>query len=102
MVLTTATLSPDGQSHILNGRKMWITNGTITGKETGDYFLVYAKTDPTNKKNGGLTSFIVETDMPGFTLGQRIKDKCGNRASMNAELVFDDVHVPLANSGGSW
>lgn len=97
---TTAKLTSDGKHYVLNGTKMWITNGTLDGKTTGDLFLVYAKTDPTNKKNGGLTSFIVEKGMPGFALGQKIEDKCGMRASMTAELVFSDVKVPVENVVG--
>lgn len=96
---TTAKLSADGSHYVVNGAKMWITNGTIDGKSTGDVFLVYAKTDLT-KKNGGLTSFLIEKDMPGFTLGQKIEDKCGMRASMTAELVFSDVKVPVENVVG--
>jgi isovaleryl-CoA dehydrogenase len=97
---TNAKLSADGTHYVLNGTKMWITNGTITGKETGDLFLVYAKTDA-SKKNGGLTSFIVEKGMAGFALGQKIEDKCGMRASMTAELVFNDVKVPTENIVGN-
>lgn len=92
---TSATKSADGSHYIINGAKMWITNGTVTGKETGDIFLVYARTS--NDPRRGLTSFIVEKGMPGFTLGQKIEDKCGMRASMTAELVFDNVKVPVAN-----
>lgn len=98
---TTATLTEDKQHYILNGAKMWITNGTINGNDTGDVFLVYAKTDLTDKKTGGLTSFLVEKGMPGFTLGQKIEDKCGMRASMTAELVFQDVRVPVTNVVGT-
>lgn len=96
---TTAKLTADGKHYLLNGAKMWITNGTIDGKSTGDAFLVYAKTD-LSQKNGGLTSFLVDKDMPGFTLGQKIEDKCGMRASMTAELVFSDVKVPVENVVG--
>lgn len=101
---TIAEESADGSYYTINGAKMWITNGTIDGKDTGDLFLVYAKTKTkdgsvlTNK--GGLTSFIVEKGMPGFSLGQKIEDKCGMRASMTAELVFSDVKVPAANIVG--
>lgn len=97
---TTAIPSADGSHYVMNGAKMWITNGTITGKETGDVYLVYAKTDP-KAKFGGLTSFIVEKGMPGFSLGQKIEDKCGMRASMTAELVFSDVKVPKENIVGT-
>jgi isovaleryl-CoA dehydrogenase len=91
--------SADGSYYTLNGTKMWITNGTITGKDTGDFFLVYAKTDA-KAKNGALTSFIVEKGMPGFELGQKITDKCGMRASNTAELVFADVKIPKENIVG--
>lgn len=94
---TTAKLSADGQHYILNGSKMWITNGTIDGTNTGDVFLVYAKT---GDKRGEITSFIVEKGMPGFSLGHKIEDKCGMRASMTAEIVFNDVKVPKENIVG--
>jgi len=97
---TTATVSADGSYYTINGAKMWITNGTITGKETGDVFLVYAKTGK-GRGGGDLTSFIVEKGMPGFSLGQKIEDKCGMRASMTAELVFDNVKVPKENIVGN-
>jgi isovaleryl-CoA dehydrogenase len=91
--------SKDGSSYTLNGTKMWITNGTIDGTQTGDVFLVYAKTD-LKAKNGALTSFLVEKGMPGFSVGQKIKDKLGMRASATAELVFQDVVVPKENIVG--
>ncbi|OAO12249.1 isovaleryl-CoA dehydrogenase [Blastocystis sp. ATCC 50177/Nand II] len=82
-----------GKEYVLNGRKMWITNGAVNG-ELGDAFLVYAKVD------GKITSFIVEKGMPGFSLGQQIKHKLGMRASGTAELVFEDVVVPESNRLG--
>mmetsp|Transcript_11164 Transcript_11164/g.24387 ORF Transcript_11164/g.24387 Transcript_11164/m.24387 type:complete len:386 (-) Transcript_11164:85-1242(-) len=94
---TSAVLGEDG-TYTLNGAKMWITNGTADGVSTGDVFLVYART---SEGNSGLTSFLVEKGMPGFTLGQKIEDKCGMRASMTAELVFDNVKVPAANIVGT-
>jgi isovaleryl-CoA dehydrogenase len=95
---TSATKTADGKHYIINGAKMWITNGTVNGNDTGDIFLVYARTS--NDPRKGLTSFIVEKGMPGFTLGQKIEDKCGMRASMTAELVFDNVKVPVENVVG--
>lgn len=95
---TTATLSADGQTYTINGAKMWITNGTVNGTDTGDVFLVYART---SKDRAGLTSFLVEKGTPGFKLGQKIEDKCGMRASMTAELVFDNVVVPVSNIVGT-
>lgn len=86
-----------GDNYVLNGAKMWITNGAVSDTELGDCFLVYARTGDTNKD---ISLFLVEKGMPGFSLGQRIKDKCGMRASMTAELVFEDVEVPAANLVG--
>jgi isovaleryl-CoA dehydrogenase len=97
---TVAKPSPDGNHYILNGSKLWITNGTIDGKTTGDFYLVYAKTGAGRGAND-LTSFLVEKNTPGFTLGQKIEDKCGMRASMTAELVFADVKVPKENIVGT-
>jgi isovaleryl-CoA dehydrogenase len=101
---TTAVESDDGSYFTLNGSKMWITNGTIDGITTGDIFLVYAKTSSPNRpdapRGNNLTSFLVEKGTPGFTLGQKIEDKCGMRASMTAELVFSDVKVPRSNVVG--
>ncbi len=96
---TTATPNADGSAYTINGAKMWITNGTINGADTGDVFLVYAKTGSGRGKND-VTSFIIEKDMPGFSLGQKIMDKCGMRASNTAELVFEDVVVPAENIVG--
>lgn len=79
-----------GEDFVINGQKMWITNGTIDGETTGDAFLVYAKT---GEKRTDMSMFIVEKGTPGFTLGQKIEDKLGMRASMTAELVFEDVVV---------
>lgn len=86
-----ATYDSNTKSWILNGTKMWITNGTITGKETGDIFLVYAKT---GDGRSDLTQFVVQKGMKGFYVGQKIEDKCGMRASPTAELVFDNVVIP--------
>ena len=97
---TRATLAADGAHYVLNGTKMWITNGTVDGTDTGDVFLVYAKTGPARGATD-LTAFLVEKGAPGFVLGQKIEDKCGMRASMTAELVFQDVHVPVANVVGT-
>ncbi|KNB44476.1 isovaleryl-dehydrogenase [Blastocystis sp. subtype 4] len=76
-----------GHHYILNGRKMWITNGNING-ELGDTFLVYARTEH------GISMFIVSKGMEGFSMGQMIKHKLGMRASGTAELVFDNVEIP--------
>jgi len=86
-----------GDDYILNGQKMWITNGAITDSELGDVFLIYART---GKEAKDVSMFIVEKGFPGFSLGQRIKDKCGMRASGTAELVFEDCIIPAANLVG--
>ncbi len=83
-----------GDMYYLNGRKMFITNGAVDDATLGDIFLVYAKTDR------GLSSFVVEKDFPGFSLGQRLHGKTGMRASMTAELVFEDCAVPAGNRLG--
>lgn len=85
-----------GDNYILNGRKMWITNGTLDEKNTAaDIVLVYAKT---GEKNGRaqISTFIVEKGHPGYSVGQKIKDKNGMRASNTAELVFNDCQVPAS------
>ena len=66
---TTARKSEDGRSYVINGQKMWITNGTLDGKGTGDVFLVYAKTGKLAKE---VSMFVVEKGMEGFRLGQKI------------------------------
>lgn len=87
-----------GDRYVLNGAKMWITNGAVNEHELGDMFLVYARMDgaPRNK----LSMFIVEKGFKGFSLGQKIKDKLGMRASCTAELVFEDCEVPVENLVG--
>ncbi|MFO0563193.1 MAG: acyl-CoA dehydrogenase family protein [Polyangiales bacterium] len=87
-----------GDRYVLNGAKMWITNGAVSDHELGDVFLVYARMDgaPRNK----LSMFIVEKGFKGFSLGQKIKDKLGMRASSTAELVFEDCEVPVENRVG--
>lgn len=92
-----ATAVKKGDHYILNGRKMWITNGTIDENNTpSDLVLVYAKT---GEKNGRpqISTFLVEKEHAGYTVGQKIKDKLGMRASNTAELVFQDCHVPAGN-----
>ena len=93
---TTAT--ENGDHFVLNGAKMWITNGALDDNTLGDVFLVYARTGDSRNQVG---QFIVEKGMPGFSLGQRLKGKLGMRASSTAELVFDNCIVPKANLIGS-
>jgi short-chain 2-methylacyl-CoA dehydrogenase len=83
----------DGDSFVLNGRKMWITNGAEAG-----LYLLFANADP-SKGYKGITGFVVERDFPGFSVGKK-EDKLGIRASSTCELILDDVRVPRANVVG--
>ncbi|RDV39377.1 isovaleryl-CoA dehydrogenase [Bradymonadaceae bacterium TMQ3] len=87
----------DGDDYILNGQKMWITNGAVSEGELGDVFLVYAREEGGER---AVSLFLVEKGMEGFSLGQKITGKLGMRASTTAELVFEDVRVPAANLVG--
>ncbi|MGM0614624.1 MAG: isovaleryl-CoA dehydrogenase [Pseudomonadota bacterium] len=80
----------EGDQYILNGNKMWITNGP-----DADVLVVYAKTDP-DAGSKGITAFIIEKGMPGFTTAQKL-DKLGMRGSNTCELVFQDCAVPAEN-----
>ena len=85
--------SKKGDKYILNGSKIFITNGTIA-----DTLLVYAKTDPSLGAKG-ISAFIVEKSFPGFSVSRKIK-KCGMRGSPTAELVFEGCEVPAENLVG--
>ncbi len=87
-----------GDVYVLNGAKMWITNGAVSDSELGDVFLVYARMEGQGRNQ--LSMFIVEKGFRGFSLGQKIKGKLGMRASMTAELVFEDCEVPVENLVG--
>jgi isovaleryl-CoA dehydrogenase len=93
--MQTTAVKKDG-GWVINGRKMWITNGTIDENGTGcDVVLVYART---GEKHGRalISTFLVEKSHGGFSVGQKIKDKLGMRGSNTAELVFQDCHVPAS------
>ncbi len=83
----------DGDEWVLNGRKMWISNGGVARLA-----LVFAQTDPA-LKHKGLAAFLVETDTPGFS-APSIHGKLGLRSSNTAELVLEDVRVPADNMLG--
>ncbi len=85
---TRATLK--GSDYILNGRKLWITNG----KEAG-VFVLFATVDPAAGYKG-ITAFIIEKDFAGFTVGKK-EDKLGIRASSTCELILEDCQVPKSN-----
>jgi len=88
-----STAVRDGDSYILNGSKMWISLADIA-----DHFLVFASTDRSLKQRG-LTAFVMERGMEGFTTGT-IKGKLGIRAGNTGELAFNNVRVPLENRIG--
>ncbi len=93
---TTAVKQKDG--YLINGRKMWITNGTLDDQNnSADIVWLYAKTGP---KKTDVSTFIVEKSFTGFSVGQKIKNKLGMRASNTAELVFNNCFVPLENLVG--
>ncbi len=85
---TTARL--DGDEYVLNGSKIFITNGGVA-----DIYVVFALTDPENKHKG-TTAFIVESDFPGFSVGKKEK-KMGIRSSPTTEIIFEDCRVPKEN-----
>jgi len=80
----------DGDGYRLNGRKLWITNAN-----EADVFLVFATIDP-DAGYRGITAFVVERGLPGFTVGKK-EDKLGIRASSTCELILEDCRVPKAN-----
>ena len=85
---TTAVL--DGDNYILNGSKIFITNGGVA-----DTFIVFAMTDK-SQGTRGISAFIVEKDFPGFSIGKK-EDKLGIRASSTTELIFENCIVPKEN-----
>lgn len=85
---TTAIL--DGDNYILNGSKIFITNGGVA-----DTFIVFAMTDK-SQGTRGISAFIVEKDFPGFSIGKK-EDKLGIRASSTTELIFENCVVPKEN-----
>jgi isovaleryl-CoA dehydrogenase len=90
----STTARREGDHYVLNGRKIYITNGPVA-----DVLLVYAKTD---KERGahGVSAFIVEKDFPGFQVAQKL-EKMGYRGSPTGELVFDECRVPAENLVGA-
>ena len=87
------TAVKQGDRYILNGSKMWITNGP-----SADTLIVYAKTAP-DKNSRGISAFIIEKGFKGFSVAQKL-DKLGMRGSETGELVFEDCEVPEENLMG--
>ena len=85
----------DGDHYILNGTKIFITNGPIA-----DILIVYARTDKTMGRSKGISAFIVEKEFAGFRVAQKL-DKMGFRGSPLGELVFENCRVPAANMLGA-
>ncbi|GCF15421.1 acyl-CoA dehydrogenase [Haloarcula mannanilytica] len=86
----------DGDEWVINGTKMWITNGSV-----GDYFVVLCETDPDAEgRYNGFSQILVESDRDGFE-AEKITGKLGIRASDTAELILDDVRVPEDNLVGT-
>ena len=84
------TAKEDGDDYILNGSKVWITNGSVA-----DIYVVFAKTD-TDANHRGISAFIVEAGTEGFTYGKKER-KLGIRSSPTTELIFENCRVPKAN-----
>jgi isovaleryl-CoA dehydrogenase len=91
----------NGDHYVLNGRKMWITNGCVDDQGTpADVAWVYARTDDRKSGKPKVSTFLVDRSCPGYSVGQKIHDKLGMRASNTAELVFDNCRVPAENLVG--
>ena len=90
LAATRTTAVRDGDEWVINGTKMWITNGPIC-----DFCTVLASTDP-SKGLKGLNFFLVEKGTPGFSTGQ-VLNKLGCRGTLTGELIFDNVRVPAEN-----
>lgn len=88
---TKAVLSEDGKSYVLNGQKMWITNGGFA-----DVFIVFAKIDEGGKIDKNLTAFIVEKTFGGITMNEP-EHKMGIKGSDTRQVFFNDCHVPAEN-----
>ena len=95
----------DGDHYVVTGRKMWITNGAVDDQRTPcDVMLFYARTGG-EEARPEISTFVVEKGTPGFSVGQKIHDKTGMRASNTAEMVLEECRIPaknrVGNEGGS-
>jgi len=98
-IITSAKLSEDGTEWILNGEKIFVTNGLMAGKASPGLIVVWATVDPTAGR-AGMKSFVVESGTPGMTI-VRLEKKHGIRASDTAAISFQDCHIPFDNILGS-
>jgi butyryl-CoA dehydrogenase len=94
VVSMSMTAKEEGNHYVLNGNKVWITNGGVA-----DIYIVFAKTDA-DKRHKGITAFIVEKGTKGFTFGKKEK-KLGIRSSPTTELIFENCHIPKENRLGA-
>jgi alkylation response protein AidB-like acyl-CoA dehydrogenase len=83
----------DGDHYVLNGRKSWVTSGPVA-----EYIVVFTMTEP-EKRHKGITAFLINKDLPGFTVGKK-EPKLGIRASATSEILFEDCKVPIENRLG--
>ena len=83
----------EGEHYILNGRKSWVTSGPVA-----NYIVVFTMTAP-EKKHKGITAFIIDKNLPGFSVGKK-EPKLGIRASATSEILFEDCRVPIENRLG--
>ncbi len=83
----------DGDTYVLNGRKLWITNAGVS-----DFYTIFCKTDP-DAGHRGISAIVVEKDSPGFSVG-KLEHKMGMRGSPTGEIVLDDCTVPVENLVG--
>ncbi len=102
-VLSLATYAKkNAQGYEINGRKMWITNGCLDDQKTpADVVWLYARTNDPKEPKAKVSTFIVDSTHAGYSVGQKIMDKLGMRASNTAELVFDHCQVPASQLVGA-
>jgi alkylation response protein AidB-like acyl-CoA dehydrogenase len=81
----------DGDEWVINGTKNWITNLGVA-----DFYIVFAKTDPSAGRSRGISAFVVEADRPGFSIG-KLEHKLGIKGSPTGQPIFEDVRVPAGN-----
>ncbi len=81
----------DGDEWVVTGTKNWITNLGVA-----DFYVVFAKTDPSAARSRGISAFVVEADRPGFSVG-KLEHKLGIKGSPTGQPIFDDVRIPAAN-----
>jgi len=81
----------DGDEWVVNGTKNWITNLGVA-----DFYVVFAKTDPSAARSRGISAFVVEADRPGFSVG-KLEHKLGIKGSPTGQPIFEDVRIPAGN-----